>query len=82
MALQMNGVHKGLASRMKEWPLLSIYVHCYGDLLNLKLQDTMTNVEPIRNAIGTIQRLYNFLEAMDEDHINLTLKSLSVTRWS
>ena len=54
----------------------------------------MTDVEPIRNALGTIQSLYNFLEAspkrhrmfqdieIDEDHINLTLKSLSVTRWS
>jgi hypothetical protein len=93
-AANMSGVYKGLATRMKECSPLSVYVHCYGHLLNLALQDTMTNIESIRNALGIIQSLYNFLEAspkrhrlfqdilIDEDHINLTLKSLSVTRWS
>ena len=52
------------------------------------------NFEPIRNALGTIQSLYNFLEAspkrhrmfqnieVEGTHTKLTLKSLSVTRWS
>ena len=54
----------------------------------------MSEVEPLRNALGTIQSLYNLLEAsskrhamfgdieVERDHLMLTLKSLSVTRWS
>ena len=34
-AANMSGVHKGLATRMKECPPLVVYVHCYGHLLNL-----------------------------------------------
>lgn len=90
----MSGVRKGVAARMKECSPRGIYVHCYGHVLNLALQDTMSEVEPLRNALGTVQSLYNFLEAspkrhavfndvkVDGDHIVLTLKSLSVTRWS
>ena len=59
----MNGVHKGLSTRMEECSPLGIYVHCYGHVLNLALQDTMTQIEPLQNALGTIQGLYNFLEA-------------------
>ena len=54
----------------------------------------MEEVEPLRNSLGTIQSLRDFLEAspkrhaifnetpVEEDHLRLTLKSLSVTRWS
>ena len=55
---------------------------------------TQIDHEPLRNALGTIQALYNFLEAspkrpalftdtevQDED-LKLMLKSLSTTRWS
>ena len=63
-------------------------------ILNLALQDTMSDVQPLRNVLGTLQSLYNFLEAsqkhhavfnsvkIDGDHFVLTLKSLSETRWS
>ena len=90
----MNGVHKGLSTRMEECSPLGIYVHCYGHVLNLALQDTMTQIEPLRNTLGTIQALYNFLEASPKRHalfsdtevqgedLKLTLKSLSATRWS
>ena len=93
-ASNMSGVNKGLSARMKECSPLAIYVHCYGHLLNLALQDTLTTVEPLRNTLGTIQSLYNFLEASPKRHAlfrdiateegNLvkTLKSQSVTRWS
>ena len=85
-AANMSGVHKGLAVRMKECSPLVVYVHCYGHLLNLALQDSMTCVESVRNALGIVQKLYTFLEgspkrhrifqdfAVEEDH--LTLKSL------
>ena len=53
-AANMSGIRKGLAMRMKECSPLGIYVHCYGHLLNLALQDTMTENETLRNALGTI----------------------------
>ena len=43
-AANMSGAHKGLATRMKECSPLGIYVHCFGHLLNLALQDTMTEI--------------------------------------
>ena len=67
-AANMSGVQRGLATRMKDCSPLSIYVHCYGHLLNLAIQDTMTDIEPLRNALGTIQSLYNFLEASPKRH--------------
>ncbi len=93
-AANMNGIHKGLSSRMKECSPQSIYVHCYGHLLNLALQDTMTEVEPLRNALGNIQAIHNFIEGspkrhalfsdieVEDENYKQTLKSLSVTRWS
>jgi len=87
-------VRKGVAARMKECSPRGIYVHCYGHLLNLALQDTMKEIEPLRNALGIIQSLYNFLEGspkrhavfksvdLEDDLLVLTLKSLSVMRWS
>ena len=51
----------------------------------------MTQIEPLRNTLGTIQALYNFLEASPKRHalfsdtevqgedLKLTLKSLSAT---
>ena len=93
-ASNMSGVNKVLSARMKECSPLAIYVHCYGHLLNLALQDTVTTVEPLRNNLGTIQSLYNFLDASPKRHalfgdieteecsLLTTLKSQSVTRWS
>ena len=93
-AANMSGVQKGLASRMKDCSPRSVYVHCYGHLLNLAIQDTMADIEPMRNALGVIQSLYNFLEAspkrhavffsttVGQEHPLRTLKSQSVTRWS
>ena len=49
-AANMSGICKGLATRMKECSPLGIYVHCYGHLLNLALQDTMTEIETLRNV--------------------------------
>ncbi|KAJ8017895.1 Zinc finger MYM-type protein 1 [Holothuria leucospilota] len=96
-ASNMSGKERGLSTRIKEVAPKAIYVHCYGHVLNLALQDTMSTLEPLRNALGVIQSLYNLLEASskrpaffekvkaqqeDEHAQKLTLKSLSVTRWS
>ncbi|XP_068703957.1 zinc finger MYM-type protein 1-like [Montipora foliosa] len=67
-AANMSGIRKGLATRMKECSPLGIYVHCYGHLLNLALQDTMTENETLRNAPGTIQSLYNFFYGSTKHH--------------
>ena len=79
---------------MMEYSPQAVHVHCYAHVLNLALQDTMTDVEPLRNASGTLQSLYNFLEGstkrhalfhsvkVDSEQLVLTLKSLSETRWS
>ena len=64
----MSGIRKGLATRMKESSPLGIYVHCYGHLLNLALQDTMTEIETLRNALRTIQSFYNFLHGSTKRH--------------
>ena len=93
-AANMSGIRKSLATRTKECSPLGIYVHCYGHLLHLALQDTMTEIETLCNALGTIQSLYNFLHGstkrhalfkdieVHEEDVALTLKSLSTTRWS
>ena len=92
----MSGARKGLAVRMKECSPLSIYVHCHGHRLNLALQDTITTIEPVQNALGVIQSLHNFLEGSpkrhaifkdteveDEDEdVTMMIKSQSATRWS
>ena len=90
----MKGSHKGLSARLMECSPLAIYVHCYGHLLNLAVQDTMSNIKLLRNTLGTIQSLHNFLEGspkryaifnaveVDTGYLARSLKSLSVTRWS
>jgi hypothetical protein len=41
----MSGKEKVVAARMKECSPLVVYVQCYGYLLNLALQDTMSEVD-------------------------------------
>ena len=60
-ASNMSGVHRGLSARMNIFSPLAIY-HCYGHLLNLAIQDTMAEIKPLRNALGIIQILHNFIE--------------------
>lgn len=92
-ASNMNGIHRGVATRMKATSPLAIYVHCHGHLRNLAIHDTMTDIAPLRNTLGIVQSLYTFLEAspkrhailaevkVDGEHIKNSLKSQSVTRW-
>ena len=62
-AANMSGCNKGVAARMKECSPLALYVHCYAHHLNLGLQDTMTSIEPICHALGTVQSLYVLIKA-------------------
>ena len=88
-ASNMKGINKGLATRMIEHSPQALYVHCYGHLLNLAIQDALSGVTPLRNTLGTIQELYNFIEgspkrhlAFQKQNVIFTLKSQSATRWS
>ena len=53
---------------MEECFPLGIYVHCYRQVLKLAFQGTMTQIEPLRNVLETIQALFNFLEASPKRH--------------
>ncbi len=94
-ASNMSGIHRGLATRMKQSSPLGIFIHCYGHRLNLALQSTLADVEALQNALGTIQTLNNFIEGSTKrqallkniqiedycDMISLTLKLMSSSRW-
>ena len=86
----MNGLDtQGTLKKSDECSSLCIYVHCYRHVLNLALQDTMTQIEPLRNVLDSIQALYNLEESLkwhalfgdtdvEREGLKLTLKSLSV----
>ncbi|XP_066969198.1 zinc finger MYM-type protein 1-like [Macrobrachium rosenbergii] len=97
----MSGKEKGVATRVQEVVQeiapKAIYVHCYGHLLNLALQDTLQENTVIRNALGVVQSIHNFNTPKRENVLYsvhmpdidptpyspyIKLKSLSETRWS
>ena len=94
-ASNMRGRYSGVASRIKELEPRALYIHCYCHL-NLSLQDSCTGDHLIRNTLGTVNALYDFLEASAKRHskfeavqkaINAakpptTLKYLCETRWA
>ena len=51
----------GLATLLKEISPFSIYVHCHAHRLNLALGDSLSSVANLKNALGTVQSLYNFI---------------------
>ena len=62
-ANNMSGVHKGLAIRIIGDSPRAIYIHCHAHRLNLALQAALSEIEPLRNALGTVQSIYTYLEA-------------------
>ena len=94
-ASNMSSAVKGLAARMKEVSPRSVYIHCHAHLLNLAVKDTMSSIKILKDTLGTVQSLYNFIEASPKRHAIFmsvemddssgfvrVLKSLSVTRWT
>ncbi|QQP40686.1 Uncharacterized protein FKW44_014820 [Caligus rogercresseyi] len=95
-ASNMTGKEKVVAKRIQEVSPKAIYVHCYGHLLNLALQDTLEKNTVIRNALGVIQSIHNFFNSPKRENVlrsvempadleatpYIKLKSLSETRWS
>ena len=90
-------------ARRRVWPpdlkglphFVSTFTVCASHRLNLALKDTLSSIQLLRNVLGTVQELYNFLEGspkrseifksteidMDEDAPVTTLKSQGATRW-
>ncbi|XP_071746604.1 zinc finger MYM-type protein 1-like isoform X2 [Lepeophtheirus salmonis] len=97
-ASNISGIKKGLAARWKEAAPLCVYIHCYAHVLNLVVKDLLSDITLLRNTMGTVQILYNFIEgspkrsaiyksvkitSKDEEHAKvMTLKNQSATRWS
>ena len=93
-ASNMSGKNKVLATRMEECSPKVLYVHCYGHLLNLAIQVTLSEATVLRNALRILQSLYNIIGAstklnsifsdveVEESETPLTIKSISVTRWT
>ena len=93
-ASNMSSARVGVSGRMQNEAPRAIYIHCYGHQLNLSAQKSMTQVPSFRNCLGTVQEIYNFIEASPKRHAlfketqkqrsekELTLKSQSKTRWA
>ena len=92
-ASNISGHEKGLAVRFKEFAPLCVYVHCYAHRLNLAVKDLLSSIQLLRNVLGTVQEIYNFLEGSpkrseifksaeieDEDSVT-KLKNQGATRW-
>ena len=67
-ASNMSGQYRGLATLMKEVAPKSLYVHCYGHLLNLAIQGSIISSQMLRNHLGVIQAIYNFIEGSPKRH--------------
>lgn len=94
----MRGRYSGLAARVQEVENRAIYIHCHAYLLNLALQSACCAVKDVRNVLGTVNSLYDFLEgsakrhakftevqhtsACSGNHPQVTLKRLCETRWA
>ena len=95
-AASMRGKYSGLATRVKELEPRALYIHCHAHLLNLTLQCSLSSIKEVRNVLGTVNRLYDFLEASAKRHERFqeiqkalisskpptTLKHLCETRWA
>ena len=96
-ASNMRGQYSGVASRVREIARKAIYIHCHCHLLNLSLQNFCSTIPCIRNCLGQINSIYNFLEASPKRQVivvenqnnilpgnerHITIKLLCETRWA
>ena len=90
----MKGEKRGLQTLIKSVAHKSIYIHCFGHLLNLAVQKSVSNVTPVRNGLGSLQKICTFIEASAKRHLIfqdaqralgekvIVLQSQSETRWA
>lgn len=82
-ASNMRGRYSGLAARVQEVENRAVYIHCHAHQLNLALQTACCAVKDIRNVLGTVSSLYNFLEGSAKRHAKLAeVQHSSVTNSS
>lgn len=89
----MSGHIKGVQTIIRKKYPKALYVHCVAHTLNLAVSSAC-NIQPVRNCLGTIQKMYCFfnspkrhqviLTAINESDLDpkvKTLKRLCATRW-
>lgn len=93
-ASNMSGQYQGVAARIKRIQPKAPYVHCHSHLLDLAVASACQKVTPLRNALGTVNSLYNLIEGSAKRHNvfqmvlqrcgikTMALKSLCKTRWT
>lgn len=96
-AANMKGQYSGVATRIRQLSPNAVYIHCHSHLLNLSLQNCCNTIKPIRNCLGQVNAIYNFLQASPKRHAvvaekqktilgdekkHKTLKLLCETRWA
>ncbi|XP_008184846.1 52 kDa repressor of the inhibitor of the protein kinase-like [Acyrthosiphon pisum] len=92
-ASNMSGQFQGVQAHIRSKYPKALYVHCAAHSLNLAVS-TASNIKPVRNCLGIIEKLYVFfntpkrnavllsaIENSNTDQKVKTLKRLSATRW-
>ncbi|XP_060845763.1 zinc finger MYM-type protein 1-like [Rhopalosiphum padi] len=92
-ASNMSGKFNGVQAIIREQYPQAIYVHCAAHSLNLAVS-TASNIKPIRNCLGILEKMYVFLKTPKRNNALLiaidkgdfepkirTLKRLCATRW-
>ncbi|VEN49570.1 unnamed protein product [Callosobruchus maculatus] len=94
-ASNMSEKFNGLAAKFKEVEPRALYFHCHAHLLVLAVARTCEETKSLRNALGSVNNLYNIIQASAKRHDVFqkgisevcpdsdikTLRSLSQTRW-
>ncbi|KYN09339.1 Zinc finger MYM-type protein 1, partial [Trachymyrmex cornetzi] len=60
-ATNMSGQLTGLQTRIRELEPRALFVHCNAHNLSLVVQDGIENVLPIKNFVGIVRELINFI---------------------
>lgn len=91
-ASNMSGIYSGLQARIKEKSATAVYTPCSAHSLNLVGEHSTSSCKESRDFFMLLNSLYTFFSASTKrwevlteclkKKSNLTLKSLSKTRWS
>ncbi|KAF0687421.1 52 kDa repressor of the inhibitor of the protein kinase-like, partial [Aphis craccivora] len=92
-ASNMSGQFQGVQAQIRSKYPKALYVHCAAHSLNLAVS-TASNIKPVRNCLGIIEKLYVFFNTPKRNTVLLsaiengntdqkvkTLKRLCATRW-
>lgn len=83
----MKGKNKGVQARLIEKNRRALYVPCGTHTLNLMVADSAKQSTDAISFFGVVQKLYTLFSAAPQrwailkQHVNITLKSWSETRW-